>query len=623
MFRYRPSFSGTDKERSGISVGKNTDGSSYIFPFSEIDSHTLVVGRTGSGKSSLLHECVTGLLRNGKNVVLLDPHGQLSSQVISHAPYADLIYFSTGDSRSGNRVKINPLSVSMMEDAMVVAGSLRDLLQNDRDLSMDTWGPRLQVIIGGLLPALLYERKVSSLNEFCMLLMDRKAMQNALTGIHNVEIASFVNSAMADQRVWREYVSSTINKLIGIISDISLSRVFGESDSFHIDSVLSGNSELMVLDFSKDQVSKSSMRAAFTLILARIWIAALRSRINETWIVIDEAQELSGSLMDNFLNEGRKFGIRLVLSSQSLNFFDERMSNSILSNAGNFFSFQTSRYDAQMLSGMFPQSMRKRIEDTLISLPPHECVHINRDRILEPIPGFTTSMVDPVNKDRLLCETTRSQEKYGAPEKPREIFITRGLDTHQTLTDRVRNFLSRLGLLEMQVFTIDGSRPDCIFTDSVTVFLGEIEVSDLIHPERVLKKLISYNGRKKLFFTENGDCSILYEMMLSLFERRKFNVDFENISIVERRNSRFYVYDGSKLRIPTPDSFKRGSFILRYGSETAQNVLKALSLLWNSGKDEIFQEDIPAKEREQMSGLTSMMEEHGGSLTIRKLFGTG
>lgn len=619
MFRYRPSFHKPGSQAPGIPVGIRNDGSHYIFPFSEAGSHSLVIGRTGSGKSSLLHDLVRGLLESGKNVVLLDPHGSLCKQVIGNCKKSDLVYFSTSETESGRIVKLNPLAVSRMEDAIVVSGVLKDLLQEDRDLSMETWGPRLQVIIGSLLPSLLYEGRVSSLNEFCMLLMDRKAMESAITGLHNREIASFIYSSMIDQRVWRDYVSSTINKLIGIISSISLTRVIGEEDSFDLKSVLSGRSKLIVLDFSKAETSGSSIRAASTLILARIWIAALQSGINETCIVIDEAQEFSGSLMDNFLNEGRKFGISLILASQSLKFFDEKTSGALLANVGNIFSFQLSREDSHIVSGIFPQSARIRIEDALISMQPHECLHINRDRILDAIPGFKTCRINPVNEESVSELIEKSRGTYGTVKDQKKQFISRGIDTHQMLTERVRAFLGRLGLMELQVFSIEGSRPDCIFTDSASVFLCEIEISDMMHPERIMKKLISYRGKKKLFFTENGDCSSLYEMILGFFEKHKFNVDFENISIIERRNTRFYLYDGAKLRLPDPLLFRRGSFFQKYSVEQIQPLCQLISLLWNAGKAEINTEDIASMGNGNSTGIMELVKDLGGTVTLRKL----
>jgi DNA helicase HerA-like ATPase len=63
-------------------------------------SHMYVIGRTGTGKSTLLETLMRQDIAQGKGMALLDPHGDLAEKIVGAVPdrrKEDLVYFNAPD----------------------------------------------------------------------------------------------------------------------------------------------------------------------------------------------------------------------------------------------------------------------------------------------------------------------------------------------------------------------------------------------------------------------------------------------------------------------------------------------------------------------------------------------
>src|SRR5947207_3004765 len=73
-------------------------------------SHMYIIGKTGTGKTTLLETLILQDIIAGRGVALLDPHGDLVERIRRQVPAArepDLIYFDVPN--AGRPVAFNPL----------------------------------------------------------------------------------------------------------------------------------------------------------------------------------------------------------------------------------------------------------------------------------------------------------------------------------------------------------------------------------------------------------------------------------------------------------------------------------------------------------------------------------
>src|SRR2546428_1600903 len=73
-------------------------------------AHMYIIGKTGTGKSTLIANLARQDLLHGEGFALLDPHGDLAENVLNFVPEerrADLIYFNVPD--TARPLAFNPL----------------------------------------------------------------------------------------------------------------------------------------------------------------------------------------------------------------------------------------------------------------------------------------------------------------------------------------------------------------------------------------------------------------------------------------------------------------------------------------------------------------------------------
>src|SRR2546429_6736238 len=88
-------------------------------------AHMYVIGKTGTGKSTLLETLIRQDMKNGEGLALLDPHGDLIEKLLTAVPgerKKDLIYFNIADTR--NPLGFNPLGAVPAEKRSLAASGM-------------------------------------------------------------------------------------------------------------------------------------------------------------------------------------------------------------------------------------------------------------------------------------------------------------------------------------------------------------------------------------------------------------------------------------------------------------------------------------------------------------------
>jgi hypothetical protein len=151
-------------------------------------AHMYIIGKTGTGKSTLLETLIRQDIASGKGVALLDPHGDLVERVLEQLPEhrkRDLIYFDVPD--DSHVLGINPLeSVSPQKRPLAASG----LLEVFKKIWADSWGPRLEHIMRNALLALL-DQPQATLADVLRLLDDRLFRNKVASNLHNNQVRDF------------------------------------------------------------------------------------------------------------------------------------------------------------------------------------------------------------------------------------------------------------------------------------------------------------------------------------------------------------------------------------------------------------------------------------------------
>lgn len=186
-------------------------------------AHIYIIGKTGTGKSTLLEALMTDDLRKGYGFALLDPHGDLVKKLYKKAMslhQSDVLFFDAPNPHQP--FGFNPLSNVNLEKRPLAASGI---LQVFKHLWQDSWGPRLEHILRNCLLALL-DYPDATFADILTLLSDKQFRSGVVKHLTNSQIKDFRTKEYEKypERLRAEAISPIQNKVGAFLSNPILKR---------------------------------------------------------------------------------------------------------------------------------------------------------------------------------------------------------------------------------------------------------------------------------------------------------------------------------------------------------------------------------------------------------------
>lgn len=151
--------------------------------------HTYVIGKTGTGKTTLLMNMILSDINSCEGLGVIDPHGDMAEVILDYIPknrINDVVYINPADAEY-------PISLNVMEDAepdrrhIVVSG----LISVFKRIWSEFWGPRLEHILRNCILALLEYPERTTLLGIQRMLSDPKYRERVVERIHDPVVRTF------------------------------------------------------------------------------------------------------------------------------------------------------------------------------------------------------------------------------------------------------------------------------------------------------------------------------------------------------------------------------------------------------------------------------------------------
>jgi len=243
--------------------------------------HMYIIGKTGTGKSTLLETLILQDIEAGRGVALLDPHGDLVERIVLRVPVrrrSELIYFNVPD--TSRPLGFNPLeAVPPARRSLAASG----MLEAFKKLWPDSWGPRLEHILRNALLTLL-DQPQATLADVLRLLDDRDFRKHAAGRVRSAQVRAFWLREYEGYpaRFQAEAIAPVQNKVGAFLSDPVLNAILTQpKSSFDLRQVMD-EGRILLVNLAKGRLGEDSAALLGALLVSRMGFAALsRTDVSE------------------------------------------------------------------------------------------------------------------------------------------------------------------------------------------------------------------------------------------------------------------------------------------------------------------------------------------------------
>ncbi len=337
--------------------------------------HIYVLGKSGTGKSTLLEGMIVQNIWNGEGVCVVDPHGELVENILASIPphrVKDVVYFNPAD--TDFHIGFNVLQIDDPKYKHLVASGLMGIFTK---IWANAWSARMEYILNNAILA-LSDTPGSTLLGIPRLLVDKDYRQLIVNNLKDPVIKAFW---VHEYEAWRdqyrnEAIAPIQNKVGQFLSSSMVRNVVGQSKSTIDIFDMMNTSKIFLVNVSKGRIGEDNSALLGGMLITKIQLAAMeRVRIPEDerkdfYMYVDEFQNFVTDSFASILSEARKYRLNLTLAHQYIAQLVTKDSmavrDAVFGNVGTMIIFRVGAADAEFLE---PEVEPEFLIQDLVNLP--------------------------------------------------------------------------------------------------------------------------------------------------------------------------------------------------------------------------------------------------------------
>jgi len=341
--------------------------------------HMYIIGKTGTGKSTLIANMAINDIRNGKGVAVIDPHGDLSEMILNYIPKRrvnDVVYLDPTLS-TDRSFTINLFDQEGSEHTDVVASGIVSVFYK---LYHNSWGPRLEYMLRNTILTLLLYGDTTFID--MPKLLTNQSFRNKVVekiGKNDEVLSAFWKSEFdkMGERLRTESISPILNKVGQFLSSVRIRNIMDSNKStFSFDDIMN-NEKILIVNLSQGKLGEDTTALLGAMFITKMQLTAMR-RVNipeserkDFYLYVDEFQNFATTSFVKILSEARKYKLNLTLANQYIGQVEEEIQKAIFGNVGTLTTFLVGARDASLFEKEFGS---KFSADDLVSLGKYEVI---------------------------------------------------------------------------------------------------------------------------------------------------------------------------------------------------------------------------------------------------------
>jgi len=372
--------------------------------------HTYIIGKSGTGKTTLIANMAIDDIRKGRGVAVIDPHGDLCNTILDYIPshrINDCCYFNPADPEYA--YPLNVLEAKNESQKELIASGVISIFK--KLYGNISWGPRLEHILRNAVLTLV-NTPGSDLTHIVEILTNRTYRERVVSQLKNQTLINFWHNEFGkmDPKFQNEAVSPILNKVGQFISSTNIRNTVAHPTSkINIQEIMD-QKKILIADLSTGKLGEDNSALLGAMLITQIQLSAMNrvfqsaDERSDFYLYVDEFQNFATEAFIKILSEARKFKLNLIVANQYMAQLDKTIQDAILGNVGSIMSFVVGNQDAFVLAKEFgeqfpPEDLVKIGKYQIISklsidsettqpfyattLPPLSCKNQQRDKLIK------------------------------------------------------------------------------------------------------------------------------------------------------------------------------------------------------------------------------------------------
>lgn len=388
----------TEGRLIGVNVHRGVKRPFYL-PQEDRRRHFYNVGKTGTGKTTLLLNMIRQDIEDGLGVAYLDPHGDAIEQILQTIPkhrIDDVIVFRPGDVE-------RPMGLNMLE---FDSEELKDFVVGEmiaifyKLFPPEVIGPMFEHNMRNVMLTLMEDKdNPGTIAEVPRMFSDEKFQRYKAAKVKDPVVRSFWENEMAKTSDFHksEMLGYLISKVGRFVENRMMRNIIGQPKSAFNFRDIMDNGKIFLANLSKGEMGDINSNLIGMILVAKIQMAAL-SRVDtpeperkDFYLYIDEFQNFTTDSIPTILSEARKYRLNLHLAHQFITQVDEEIRDAILGNVGAISAYRVGAADSEILEKEFEPVFNA---NDIVNLSFAQ-MYIKATTQKQPLPAFSLQIPPP------------------------------------------------------------------------------------------------------------------------------------------------------------------------------------------------------------------------------------
>lgn len=326
--------------------------------------HLFMIGKTGTGKTTLFSNCIEQDMHMGYGCCFIDPNGDAIEDLLAKIPpnrMNDVILFDPGDAEY-------PSGLNLME---YQSPEQRDfLIQETIQIFYKLFDPGQTGIVGpqwehwfrNAALTIMSQPGGGTLIDVPRIFTDDSFRTKLVSHVTDPLVKSFWDQQLAKTADFHksEMYNYFISKFGRFMTNDLMRNIIGQKKSaFDIRQVMD-EGKILLINLSKGKIGEINSNLLGMIIVSKIQMAAFsRADIPEEqrkdfYLYVDEFQNFTTDSFATILSEARKYRLNLNVANQYIAQLTENIRDAVIGNAGTMVSYRIGAADAEFMEKEFP-----------------------------------------------------------------------------------------------------------------------------------------------------------------------------------------------------------------------------------------------------------------------------